>query len=147
VYRSLEEIRRFFPAPFSKHFHFDREIQQNTEILLTVVIYRIWIYMTDTPGSQRQLFSFEHDASRLELLIRIIYWILIGIVAAVYGIIASICLFIQWFHILILGRRNEGLSNFAKGYLEYMVHVMSYTYIMTDRRPDILPVTVKIFEE
>ena len=103
--------------------------------------------MTDTPGSQRQLFSFEHDASRLELLIRIIYWILIGIVAAVYGIIASICLFVQWFHILILGRRNEGLSNFAKGYLEYMVHVMSYTYIMTDRRPDILPVTVKIFEE
>ena len=103
--------------------------------------------MTDTPGSPRQLFTFEHDASRLELLIRIIYWILIGIIAAVYGIIASICLFIQWFHILILGRRNEGLSNFAKGYLEYMVHVMSYTYIMTDRRPDILPVTVKIFEE
>jgi len=103
--------------------------------------------MTDTPNSPRQLFTFEHDASRLELLIRIIYWILIGIVAAVYGIIASICLFIQWFHILILGRRNEGLSNFAKGYLEYMVHVMSYTYIMTDKRPDILPVTVKIYEE
>jgi len=103
--------------------------------------------MTDTPNSPRQLFTFEHDASRLELLIRIIYWILIGIVAAVYGIIASICLFIQWFHILILGRRNEGLSNFAKGYLEYMVNVMSYTYIMTDKRPDILPVTVKIYEE
>jgi len=103
--------------------------------------------MTDTPNSPRQLFTFEHDASRLELLIRIIYWILIGIVAAVYGIIASICLFIQWFHILILGRRNDGLSNFAKGYLEYMVHVMSYTYIMTDKRPDILPVTVKIYEE
>jgi hypothetical protein len=103
--------------------------------------------MTDSPGSPKQLFIFEHDASRLELLIRIVYWILIGIVAAIYGIIASVCLFIQWFHILILGRRNEGLSNFAKGYLEYMVHVMSYTYIMTDIRPDIMPVTVKIFEE
>jgi len=103
--------------------------------------------MTDTPGSPRQLFTFEHDASRLELLIRIIYWILIGIVAAVYGIIATICLLIQWFHILILGRRNESLSNFAEGYLEYMVHVMSYTYIMTDKRPEILPVPVKIFEE
>ena len=67
--------------------------------------------------------------------------------SAVYGIIASICLFIQWFHILILGRRSEGLSNIAKGYLEYMVHVMSYTYIMTDKRPDILPVVVKIYEE
>jgi len=103
--------------------------------------------MTDIPGSPKQLFSFEHDASRIELFIRIVYWILIGIVAAIYGIIASVCLFIQWFHILILGRRNEGLSNFAKGYLEYMVHVMSYTYIMTDKRPDIMPVTVKIYEE
>ncbi|MEI8331627.1 MAG: DUF4389 domain-containing protein, partial [Methanomicrobiales archaeon] len=53
---------------------------------------------TDT----KQLFTYEHDAGRVELLIRIIYWILIGIVAWVYGIIAFICLFIQWFHILIL---------------------------------------------
>jgi len=103
--------------------------------------------MTETTGLPKQLFTFEHDAGRLELLIRIVYWILIGIVSGVYGIIASICLFIQWFHILILGRRHEGLSNVAKGYLEYIVHVMGYTYIMTDKRPDILPVTVKIFEE
>ena len=102
--------------------------------------------MTETPAPH-QLFSFEHDARRLELLVRIVYWILIGIVLWVYGIIAFICLFIQWFHILILGGRSEGLSNIAKGYLEYMVHVMSYTYIMTDNRPDILPVSVKIFEE
>jgi hypothetical protein len=103
--------------------------------------------MTETPGSPKQLFTFENNADRLELLIRIFYWILIGIVAAVYGIIATICLFIQWFHILLLGHRNEVLSDFAKGYLEYMVHVMGYTYIMTDKRPDILPVAVKIFEE
>jgi hypothetical protein len=103
--------------------------------------------MTETPGSPKQLFTFENNADRLELLIRIFYWILIGIVAAVYGIIATICLFIQWFHILLLGQRNEVLSDFAKGYLEYMVHVMGYTYIMTDKRPDILPVAVKIFEE
>ena len=90
---------------------------------------------------------FEQDAGRLELLIRIVYWILIGIVLWVYGIIACICLFIQWFHILILGRRNESLSNIAKGYLEYTVHVLPYTYFMTDKRPDILPVAVKIIEE
>ena len=96
---------------------------------------------------QTQLFTFEHDASRLELLIRIVYWILIGIVAWIYGLIAVICLIIQWFHILILGSRNEGLSNFAKGYLEYIVHVMSYMYIMTDKRPNILPVKVRIYEE
>ena len=96
---------------------------------------------------KKQLFVYEHDAGRLELLIRIAYWILIGIVMWVYGVIAMICLIIQWFHILILGSRNDALSNFAKGYLEYMVHVMGYVYVMTDRRPDILPVPVRIYEE
>jgi len=98
-------------------------------------------------GTPTQLFTFEHTASRFELLVRIVYWILIGIVAWVYGIIAGICLIVQWFHILILGRRNETLASFAKGYLEYIVHILSYSYIMTDKRPDILPVTVKVYEE
>jgi len=102
-----------------------------------------WSTMT----GQTQLFTFEHDAGRLELLIRIVYWILIAIVLWIYGIITAICLIIQWIHILILGRRNESLSNFVKGYLEYYVHVMGYVYFMTDKRPDILPVPVKIYEE
>ena len=54
-------------------------------------------------------------------------------------LISVICLIIQWLHILILGRRNEGLSNFVKGYLEYVVHRMPYIYFMTDKRPDIFP--------
>ena len=97
--------------------------------------------------AKKQLFVYEHDASRLELLIRIVYWILIGIAMAIYGIIAGICLFIQWFHILILGSRSEDLSNFAKGYLEYYVHVLNYMYFMTDKRPDIIPVPVRVYEE
>jgi hypothetical protein len=75
----------------------------------------------------------EHDAGRLELLIRIVYWILIGIVLWIYGIIAFICLFIQWFHILILGCRNEGLSNIAKGYLEY-TRACDALYVFHDRQ-------------
>jgi len=103
--------------------------------------------MTEGTPSQKQLFVFEQDAGRLELLIRIVYWILIAIVLWVYGVIAVICLIIQWFHILIFGCRHEGLSDFARGYLEYMIHVMPYTYIMTDKRPDIMPVPVKVYEE
>jgi hypothetical protein len=103
--------------------------------------------MTEGTPAHNQLFSYEHNASRLELLIRIVYWIAIGIVAFVYGIHATICLIIQWFYILIFGRRHESLSNFAKGYLEFVVHVMPYTYIMTDKRPGIMPVLVKILEE
>jgi Domain of unknown function (DUF4389) len=98
------------------------------------------------PGLQ-ELFVFELPARRWELLVRIVYWILIGIVLWVYGLIAFIFLFIQWFVILIFGHRNQDLSDFARGYLEYLVYVMPYMYLMTDRRPEILPVKVRIFQE
>ncbi|HNX17790.1 MAG TPA: DUF4389 domain-containing protein [Methanoregula sp.] len=104
-------------------------------------------YEYEVIPTQTELFTYERESSRLELLIRIAYWILIGIVAFVYGIVAIICLIIQWFHILVFGTRHEGLSDFAKGYLEYVVHVLSYSYIMTDKRPGILPVKVRIFEK
>jgi len=103
--------------------------------------------MAESTDTQQQLFRYERDAGRLELLIRILYWILIGVVLWVYGIIAFICLFIQWFHIRVMGSRNEWLSNIAKGYVEYLVDVMSYTYIMTDTRPAIFPAAVRIYEE
>ena len=105
------------------------------------------IIIPEGTSAQQQLFVYEHDAGRLELLVRILYWILIGIVMWVYGMIASLCLIIQWFCILILGFRIEVLSNIIRGYLEYYVHVMPYMYFMTDKRPDIMPVTVKIYEE
>jgi hypothetical protein len=102
----------------------------------------------EKPDDLKQLFVYEHDAGRLELFIRIVYgWIAIGIVLVVYGFIAEICMLIQWFVILILGRRSEGLSNFIKGYLEYFVHVISYYYFMTDDRPGIMPQSVEIYEK
>ncbi|KAF5435764.1 protein of unknown function (DUF4389) [Candidatus Methanophagaceae archaeon] len=95
----------------------------------------------------KQLFVYEHDAKRLELLIRIVYAFVILVVLVVYGVIAEICMFIQWFVILILGRRSEGLSNFIKGYLEYWVHVVGYVYWMTDDRPGIFPEKTEIYEK
>lgn len=105
------------------------------------------IVIPDEPSVSRQLFVYERDAGRLELLVRIVYWILIGIVMWVYGLIASICFFIQWFVILILGRRSATLAGITKGYLEYNVHVMPYMYFMTDTRPGIIPVAISIFEQ
>lgn len=103
--------------------------------------------MSEESGEFKQLFVYEHNASRLELFIRILYWIAIGIVLAVYGFLAEICMIIQWFAILILGHRSEGLSNFIKGYLEYVVHVISYVYFMTDKRPKVMPEPAKIYEK
>ena len=93
-----------------------------------------------------QLFTYEEKASRIELFVRIVYWILIGIVLWVYGVIAGICMFIQWFVILILGRRSKGLGEFIQGYAEYYVHVMNYVFFFTDKRPMILPEPVNIYE-
>jgi hypothetical protein len=97
--------------------------------------------------SLHQLFTYEEKASRIELFVRIVYWILIGIVLWIYGFIAGICWFIQWFVILILGRRSKALGEFVRGYMEYYVHVSNYVYFFTDTRPNIFPEPVKINEE
>lgn len=94
-----------------------------------------------------QLFVYEEEAGRLELFIRIVYSILIGIVLSIYGIIAGICMMVQFLVILILGRRSRNLSDIIKGYLEYYVHILPYTSFVTDERPGILPRPVTIFEE
>ena len=95
----------------------------------------------------KELFTFEEEASRIELFIRIIYAFILSIVIGIYGFVAGLCILIQFFVVLILGRRSKGLSDFIKGYLEYYVHVSGYVYFMTDERPGILPVPVLIYEE
>ena len=95
----------------------------------------------------KQIFAYEEKAGRIELFIRIIYSFVIGIVLMIYGFIAGICMLIQFLVVLILGRRSRGLSNFIQGYLEYYVHILSYTSFMTDERPGILPSPISIYEE
>lgn len=92
-----------------------------------------------------QLFLYEGKASRIELFVRIVYSIAIAIVLIVYGFFAGICLFIQWFVVLILGRRSQGLSDFIKGYLEYSIWITPYYCWMTDKRPGIMPKPVGIY--
>ena len=95
----------------------------------------------------KQIFAYEEQAGRIELFIRIVYSFVIGIVLMIYGFIAGICMLIQFLVVLILGRRSRGLSDFIQGYLEYYVHILSYTSFMTDERPGILPSPVSIYEE
>jgi hypothetical protein len=122
----------------------------NDFLLISLRIFMIFhrVFVTMVEGELlHQLFTYEEKASRIELFVRIVYWILIGIVLWVYGFIAGICWLIQWFVILILGRRSKALGEFVRGYMEYYVHVANYMYFFTDMRPAILPEPVKIFEE
>lgn len=117
-----------------------------TEIALGFI--KVWLIIDElvvnVAKELQQLFVYERDASRIELIIRIFYSVAINLILGVYGFLASICLFVQWFVILILGRRSESLSNFVKGYLEYRVSILSYTNWMTDKRPGIMPKAVEV---
>ena len=103
--------------------------------------------MNEKSGELKELFTYGHDASRLECFIRIVYSIAIGAVLLGYGIITGIVMFIQWFVILIRGERIEGFNDFIKRYLEYVVNVMGYICWMTDERPGIRPKAVEIYEK
>jgi hypothetical protein len=93
-----------------------------------------------------ELFEYDEKASRIELFVRILYAIPVGIILFLYGIIAGIFLVLQWLIILFLGKRSESFNDFIKGYLQYYVHLISYFSLMTDKRPGVTPIKVKIFE-
>jgi hypothetical protein len=78
-------------------------------------------------------------ASRLELFIRIIWLIVGGIILWLYSIIAAICIIVQWFFILIMGRRNKSLNNVIKVYLYYRTKFEAYLMMLTDERSPLLP--------
>ena len=98
-----------------------------------------------TEQEPEPIFVYEHNARRLELIVRIGYWIGMGIVTRIYSILAIICQVIHWFFILIMGRRQQGLSDFAGGYFECIVSRIPRINFMTDTRPDVVPGPVRIF--
>lgn len=93
-----------------------------------------------------ELFEYDEKASRIELFVRILYAIPVGIILFLYSIIAGIFLVLQWLIILFLGKRSEGFNDLIKGYLQYYVHLISYFSLMTDKRPGVTPIKVKIYE-
>ena len=93
-----------------------------------------------------ELFVYGEKANRIELIVRIFYAIPVVILLFLYSLIAGIFLVLHWIAILLIGRRSKTFNSFIKGYLEYTIHLMSYFALMTDKRPGITPIKVKIFE-
>lgn len=59
--------------------------------------------------------------------------------------VTIICLFCQWFVILILGRRSKSLNGSIEGFIKYCVQLIGYFSYLTDERPGIVPKRVKFF--
>ena len=81
----------------------------------------------------------QNKASRLELFIRIVWFIVSAVVLWAFGIIMVICLVIQWFYILITGKRHKSLNDIIKSYIYYRTKMEAYGYLTTEERNPIFP--------
>ena len=81
--------------------------------------------------------DFDESASRVELIIRILYGIVLYIILEIWGIVACVVLVIQWFHILLLGKRNQGMHDFVTKFFRFCTRVYGYFLLLTDARPPI----------
>ena len=79
--------------------------------------------------------EYQEDRNRLTVAFRIILAIPHLIVAQLWGYVAEILGVVQWFIILFTGKRNEGIWNFQRSWLEYYARVTGYTNLLFDTYP------------
>jgi hypothetical protein len=83
--------------------------------------------------------SFEADyveqRNRLTTFFRLILMIPVAIVLYIFGIIASIAIFIAWFAIVITGHYPKGLYDFVANFNRFLARVTAYGALLTDNYP------------
>lgn len=92
-----------------------------------------------------EMAPFVEKASRIELIVRFVYGLAIGIIYGLWSIIIEIVQFLQFFHILILGRRAAGLYRYTRQYLTAYTYVSAYLMFLTDQRPELTPDLIAFF--
>jgi len=83
--------------------------------------------------------NYAEKASRLELFIRFIWGTLVWICLSIIGIFACMAICIQFFYILLMGKRHKGMYEFATAWLSAVAGVMMYNNLSTDERPPLIP--------
>ena len=89
----------------------------------------------DTDYPCKITFSFERDSKRVELLIRIFYGFVLSLIASVWGMVASLIVFLEWFYMLFTTKKNFGLWEFSVRFINFYMRVSAYISILTDERP------------
>lgn len=82
--------------------------------------------------------EYKKPADRMELFVRLIWLIPASIVLLILGFIAKICIILQFFHVLFLGKRHQDLHHWIEKYVTYSVELYSYI-LLTDERPELIP--------
>jgi hypothetical protein len=83
--------------------------------------------------------SSQDKASRVELFVRILWFIISAIILWFFSIIAIICLIVHWFYILVTGKRQKTLNNVLRVYVYYRAKVDAYLMMLTEERNPLLP--------
>jgi hypothetical protein len=89
----------------------------------------------------QQKITYAEKASRIEMLYRIVWGIVAGIILAILGIIASLATIVQFFYILIYKKRNKGIFEFVRAVVVQRFRLSSYLMFLTDERPPLVPET------
>ena len=72
---------------------------------------------------------------RLELFVRIILIIVISFVIGFWEIWIAVCWLIQFFFVLITGKRSKWLNKQIRTYYKFLIKFQEYALLLTDRRP------------
>jgi len=84
--------------------------------------------------------EYPEKLSRGKLILKTLFgpiYVLIphGIVLALYGVVASIMMFISWWAILFTGKYPKGMFDFVVKYQRWAMRVGAYMSFMTDVYP------------
>lgn len=83
--------------------------------------------------------SERQKAPRVELLVRLVYWIPLYIVMLVFAVLAFFAIIVNFGSILIRGMRSARLAALIKSYSDYRYKFEMYLLGIVDERPPILP--------
>ena len=79
--------------------------------------------------------EYQEARNRLTVAFRIILAIPHLIVAQVWGYLAEVLGVVQWFIIVFTGKRNEGIWNLQRSWLNYYARVLGYVDLLFDPYP------------
>ncbi|HII94721.1 MAG TPA: DUF4389 domain-containing protein, partial [Candidatus Methanofastidiosum sp.] len=59
----------------------------------------------------------------------------LSLIASVWGMVASLIVFLEWFYMLFTTKKNFGLWEFSVRFINFYMRVSIYILILTDERP------------
>jgi hypothetical protein len=87
------------------------------------------------PHPVRVVVTDDLHRSRLTVLFRVFLAIPHYLWALLIGSVVAVCVFVNWFVLLVKGRTPDGLHSFIAGYIRYLMHLEAYFLVAADPFP------------